>query len=105
MYKLDFVWGHFRVHHDTHGSFFQAEKHSTKQVDENGLFELVKTRPGKSLKTAAPQVKKRPTAKQKSTSPPKKSKPPPIVAVPRVGTSNVSRVKKEAGRIILHVCL
>ncbi len=94
---------------DTHGPFFQAEKHGTKQVDENGLFELVKTRPGKSLKTAAPQVKKRPTAKQKSTSPPKKSKPPPtiepppIVAVPGVGTSRV--MKKEAGRIILHVCL
>ena len=45
---------------------FKAKQVGTTQLDEDGLFELVKTRPGKKISYEPPSVEKKPKKRAKA---------------------------------------
>ena len=46
--------------------FFKAKQLGTTQLDEDGLFELIKTKPGKAISYEQPATEKKPRKKRKS---------------------------------------
>ena len=48
------------------GLYFQAKQCGTTQLDEDGLFELVKTKPGKKINYEPPRMDKKSKKKEKT---------------------------------------